>query len=156
MDTASGVHIGQVGWAESRFVCMSGDKGDTRRLGKTGQPFFDPILVTVIFGSTGRVKHAEALQRAPEIADKKAVQLPSGGVPEVSLMTVGQVELMTFTAPEDQSFVERKTGEQLLTALCVRTEIGATDPVGISGLLFLKIVISIEQIESALTVKKRK
>lgn len=110
--------------------------------------------MTVILCGAGRVKHAEMLQRTPEIADKEAVQLPAGGVPEVSLMTVSQVELMTVTALEDKAFVELKTGEQFLAALRVRTEIGVTDPVGISGLFLLEIMVPIEKVKPVLAVEE--
>ena len=110
--------------------------------------------MTVIFGGAGRVKHAEMLQRTPEIADQKAVQLPAGGVPEISLMPMGQVELMSVTILEDQAFVELKTGEQFLTALRVRTEIGVTDPVRVSGLLLLEIMVPVEQIKAVLAVEE--
>ena len=110
--------------------------------------------MAVILCGAGRVKHTEVLQRTPEIADQKAVKLPNGGIPEVSLMTVSQVELMPFTVLENQTFVELKSGEQFLAALRVRTEIGITDPVRISGLLFFKIMVSVEQIKAVVAVEE--
>lgn len=90
MHAASGVHVGQVGRVEPRLVRMPGDERDAGRQGKVGQPFFNQILVAVILCGAGRVKHAEALQRTPEIADQKAaagVQGEHRGVPESLLKT---------------------------------------------------------------------
>lgn len=80
VDAASRVHIVGRDCMKPWSVGVSGDQGHLVFQGKVGESFFHPILADIIFGGAGRIQHAEMLQRAPEVPDKKTGKLPEGGV----------------------------------------------------------------------------
>lgn len=155
VDTAAGIHIGKVGCVQPWAVGMSCDQRESCFCGKGGKTLFYLVLMSVIFCGTGRVKHAVALQRTPDVADKEAVDLPAGRVPEVRLMPVCQVDTAAGTGIfQNQTFVEYQPRKQFLMALGIRTEIGIADSLGIAGMLLFHIMVAIKQMQPALTVKE--
>lgn len=94
-------------------------------------------------------------QRLPQIANQKPRDAPAGGIPEVRLVPMCQIEPVVVAAVfQDQPFVKDKVREQFLTTLRIRTEISLKNPAGVAGLFLFHIMVSIEQIESFLSVEK--
>lgn len=111
--------------------------------------------MSVVFCRTGRVQHTVALQRTPDIAYKETVDFPAGGVPEICLMPVGQIDAAAATGVfQNQAFVEDQTRKQFLMTLGVRAEIGIADSLRIMGAFLLHIVVAVKQIKSVLSVKE--
>jgi len=154
MDTAAGVEIGGVR-TEAGTVCVAGDQDVPGLLGIVGQALFHPVLVGVVFGGAGGVKHSEMFQGLPEIPNQKAGQPPEGGVQGICLMSVGQVEALSLTALlQDNALIKGKSREEGLAALGIRAKIGVTDLVGITRSFFLHIMIAVQQIKPSLAVKQ--
>ena len=154
MDAAACVEIGGVR-AEAGTVCVAGDQNMSGLLGIVGQTLFHPILVGVVFGGAGGIKHSEMFQGLPEIPHQKAGQPPEGGVQGICLMSMGQIEALPLAALlQDEALIKGKSWEKGLAALGIRTKIGVTDLVGITRSFFLHIVIAIQQIKPPLAVKQ--
>lgn len=111
--------------------------------------------MSVVFCRTGWVQHTVALQGTPDVTYKEAVDLPAGGVPEVCLMPVGQIDTVAAAGVlQNQAFMEGQSRKQFLMTLGVRAEIGIADPLGIAGTFLLHIMIAVKQIKSVLPVKE--
>ena len=155
MDTAAGIHIGEVGCVQSGAVGMSGDQRISCFCGKAGQTLLYFIFMSVVFCCTGWVQHSVALQGTPDVTYKEAVDLPAGGVPKICLMPVGQIDTAAAAGVfQNQAFVKGQSRKQFLMTLGVRAEKGTAESLGIAGTFLFHIMVAVKQIKSVLPVKE--
>lgn len=155
VDTAAGIHIGEVGCVQSGAVGMSGDQRISRFSRKAGQTLLNFVFMPVVFCRTGWVQHTVALQGTPDVAHKETVDFPAGGVPEICLMPVGQIDTAaTARVFQNQAFVESQSRKQFFMTLGVRAEIGTADSFGIAGTFLFHIVVAVKQIKPVLSIKE--
>ena len=93
VDTASAVAVIKLLFGKRWAVCMTGDENDMFFSCKGLQPLFCCLLSRVIFGGTGGIKDAVMLQRLPEIPDEKAGETPEGGIEQICLVTVSEIDI---------------------------------------------------------------
>ncbi len=154
MDAAACVEIGGVR-TEPGPVRVSRDQNMSAFPGVVGETLLHRILMGVVFGGAGGVKHPEMLQRLPEVPHQKSRQPPESGVEGVRLVSVGQVKALSLPPLlQDDTFIKGEAREKGLMALGIRTEIRAADLVGIARSFFLHVVVAIQQIKPPLAVKQ--
>ena len=133
---------------------VSGDQVDIVLSGKGGKVFFCAILSDIVFGGTGRIKDAEVLKRAPDVAHQKTGEDPEGRVKEISLMSVGEIEVVAIVLIfQDKAFVETQGREEILLTLGITAKIRGTLPVAVMALFLFHIMISIEHDKTVFLIK---
>ena len=71
MNTAAGVEILWGCGVQSGTVGMARDQSLSLLRGIVGQASFHPVLMGIVFCSTGGIQHTEMFQRLPEISYQK-------------------------------------------------------------------------------------
>ncbi len=157
MDAASRIHVRGGAGIQSGTVGVPCYKGNIVFGSIVCKPLFHMIFPGVIFGGAGGIQNPEMLQGFPQVAHQKTCDAPAGGIPEIGLMSMGQIKALAAAAVfQYQPLVKVKVRKQFLTALCIGAEIRFTDPAGVAGFFLFDIMISVEQIESVLPVEKGK
>ena len=155
VDTAPGVHIIRGCRVKMGPVGMAYNQRHTLGLGIIAQTAFDPVLAGIVFGCAGGVKDAEVLQGFPEITDQKAGKLPEGGIHNIRLMAVGEIQPVIFPgAFQDDPFMEGDMGKKGLVALGIRAEIRRAEGFAIALLFLCHIMVAIDHIQAVLPVEE--
>ena len=154
MHTAAAVDVEGGSSVQAGTMGVSGDQVDIVLSGKGGKAFFCAILPDIVFGGTGRIKDAEVLKRAPDVAHQKTGENPEGRVKEISLMSVGEIEVVAIVLIfQDQAFVETQGREEILLTLGITAKIRGTLPAAVMALFLFHIMISIEHDKTVFLIK---
>ncbi len=93
--TAARVEIAGLFVAQHGAMGMARDQITFFLYRPAGKQPLAALSVAVIFCRAGRVQDADLLQRLPQVPYQEAGQLPEGRIEDVSLMSVGEIQLQT-------------------------------------------------------------